>query len=280
MKDIHLRHRYSKSKARSTYSLGKEGRKCRICFERENSTSTAIHSLHGNYSFSNHSLSFQHSSKGNQTDFHELRHSLFLRILLYLFLKVFARSRCANEKELISPCACKGSMRFVHRGCLNAWRYACENEKSFYRCEQCSCRYALEQCFLTRFLGRAMFQVSLCAFVVLVHFAIILGIFHFTRLNLFRMLQNGALGKLSASFITVAILQSTFYELSLVVSGNLLFACYRLEKFGFFIDKCIIFVIALFVWRGHFNWVYHISSLVSKELYKSYPVNKICPEVI
>jgi hypothetical protein len=44
------------------------------------------------------------------------------------------------EKELgslISPCLCRGSMRWVHRACLDQWRHASANSRSVHECDNC-----------------------------------------------------------------------------------------------------------------------------------------------
>jgi hypothetical protein len=38
---------------------------------------------------------------------------------------------------LISPCLCRGSMRFVHRACLDEWRMSCFNPKALMECTTC-----------------------------------------------------------------------------------------------------------------------------------------------
>ena len=45
---------------------------------------------------------------------------------------------------LISPCLCRGSMQYVHRGCLNRWRVASANARSTTHCDNCQYRYRLE----------------------------------------------------------------------------------------------------------------------------------------
>ena len=36
----------------------------------------------------------------------------------------------SKENPLLSPCICKGSMKYIHRDCLNKWRlYNKDNEK-------------------------------------------------------------------------------------------------------------------------------------------------------
>jgi hypothetical protein len=45
---------------------------------------------------------------------------------------------------LISPCLCRGSMSYVHTGCLNRWRAASANPSSTTHCDNCKYRYRLE----------------------------------------------------------------------------------------------------------------------------------------
>ena len=49
-----------------------------------------------------------------------------------------------SEYELIAPCQCKGTMRWVHRMCLNTWRAACYRTDAYYLCEQCQSSYEIE----------------------------------------------------------------------------------------------------------------------------------------
>lgn len=43
----------------------------------------------------------------------------------------------AAENPLIAPCRCAGSMRYVHRGCLDEWRVSCFNPKALAGCTTC-----------------------------------------------------------------------------------------------------------------------------------------------
>ena len=42
-----------------------------------------------------------------------------------------------NMGPLISPCMCRGSMSYVHSGCLNRWRMASANPNSSTHCDSC-----------------------------------------------------------------------------------------------------------------------------------------------
>jgi hypothetical protein len=55
--------------------------------------------------------------------------------------------------ELIAPCRCKGTIRWVHRMCLDMWRVACYRTEAYDRCEQCRAEYQLEAGF-----GRSIVQ--------------------------------------------------------------------------------------------------------------------------
>ena len=55
---------------------------------------------------------------------------------------------CYGGEELgplVSPCRCRGTMRYVHARCLNEWRAAAANERAFSRCEQCGYAYRFRQ---------------------------------------------------------------------------------------------------------------------------------------
>ncbi|KAG8903518.1 hypothetical protein FRB99_003174 [Tulasnella sp. 403] len=45
------------------------------------------------------------------------------------------------QATLISPCACRGSMRYVHPSCINRWRTSAAARKEFFECAQCGQRY-------------------------------------------------------------------------------------------------------------------------------------------
>ena len=42
--------------------------------------------------------------------------------------------------RLISPCQCRGSSAWVHRGCLDQWR-ATQEERAFSQCTECNFVY-------------------------------------------------------------------------------------------------------------------------------------------
>jgi len=48
-------------------------------------------------------------------------------------------SSTVDTGELIAPCLCKGSIKFVHRHCLDQWR--CTGERAFSTCPTCKFNY-------------------------------------------------------------------------------------------------------------------------------------------
>lgn len=49
--------------------------------------------------------------------------------------------------RLIRPCKCSGSSRYVHEGCLQAWRHAdpAYGRRNYWECPTCKYRYRLER---------------------------------------------------------------------------------------------------------------------------------------
>ena len=61
------------------------------------------------------------------------------------------KSKCKKEDapahELIAPCLCRGSGKWVHRGCLDEWRAmgAQTNTACFTHCPQCNFEYRFDK---------------------------------------------------------------------------------------------------------------------------------------
>jgi len=47
----------------------------------------------------------------------------------------------SNIDQLIAPCKCNGSVKWVHRNCLDTWRSVSPNAESFSRCDVCLQKY-------------------------------------------------------------------------------------------------------------------------------------------
>jgi len=47
----------------------------------------------------------------------------------------------ANSEDMISPCLCRGSSKYVHRECLNFWFKLSENPHARSNCQECQFNY-------------------------------------------------------------------------------------------------------------------------------------------
>lgn len=47
--------------------------------------------------------------------------------------------------DLIAPCLCSGTMKWVHRSCLDTWRTVSPNKLSFSECDVCHFKYRVEK---------------------------------------------------------------------------------------------------------------------------------------
>jgi RING-variant domain len=64
-----------------------------------------------------------------------------------------------SEGRLISPCLCKGSMKYVHADCLDTWRHSSTN--AFYECNQCKYKYVFQYTWIS-YLLQSFLVHSLC----------------------------------------------------------------------------------------------------------------------
>ena len=61
-----------------------------------------------------------------------------------------------SPENMIYPCKCKGTAKYVHKKCLNEWRTTADNRENFYRCEMCHYTYKINnipivESFLSKF---------------------------------------------------------------------------------------------------------------------------------
>ncbi|KAF5023894.1 hypothetical protein F66182_4053 [Fusarium sp. NRRL 66182] len=64
--------------------------------------------------------------------------------------------------RLLSPCKCKGSQKYVHEGCLDAWRRANPTEaRNYWQCPTCKFTYRISRLHWGSFLSSKWAQVSL-----------------------------------------------------------------------------------------------------------------------
>ncbi|KAL8927169.1 MAG: hypothetical protein Q9172_001493 [Xanthocarpia lactea] len=71
--------------------------------------------------------------------------------------------------RLLRPCKCKGSSKYVHEGCLQAWRHADPSygRRNFWQCPTCGFQYRLERMKLGRWISSAVTQIILTVTILL-----------------------------------------------------------------------------------------------------------------
>lgn len=69
--------------------------------------------------------------------------------------------------RLLRPCRCKGSSKYVHEGCLQAWRHADPDygKRNYWQCPTCGFRYRLERMQWGRWISSTATQILLTCFI-------------------------------------------------------------------------------------------------------------------
>ena len=69
--------------------------------------------------------------------------------------------------RLLRPCKCKGSSKYVHEGCLQAWRHADPGygKRNYWQCPTCGFRYRLERMQWGRWISSTATQIVLTVFI-------------------------------------------------------------------------------------------------------------------
>ncbi|KAJ4307184.1 hypothetical protein N0V88_000563 [Collariella sp. IMI 366227] len=84
-----------------------------------------------------------------------------------------ARVRYVSEDSelgrLISPCKCKGSQKYVHEGCLQAWRNAAPlSDRNYWRCPTCQFEYRLQRLRWGRWISSKLLRGALTVLIMVV----------------------------------------------------------------------------------------------------------------
>ncbi|KAH7160724.1 RING finger domain protein [Dactylonectria macrodidyma] len=79
---------------------------------------------------------------------------------------------CSDDPEvgrLISPCKCNGSQKYVHEGCLMAWRLANPTEaRNYWQCPTCKFTYKLSRLHWATALSSKGAQIGLTLLILLI----------------------------------------------------------------------------------------------------------------
>jgi len=67
--------------------------------------------------------------------------------------------------KLISPCLCRGSIRYVHATCLHQWRNSAQTPNAFYECNMCKYRYCIRRALIAQILRSALI-LNILSFII------------------------------------------------------------------------------------------------------------------
>ena len=71
-------------------------------------------------------------------------------------------SESPEDGRLLRPCKCKGSAKYVHEGCLQAWRLADpDSKRNFWQCPTCGFRYRLDRMNWSHWVSSGATQIGL-----------------------------------------------------------------------------------------------------------------------
>lgn len=166
----------------------------------------------------------------------------------------------SNICDLISPCKCKGSMRYVHRSCLKVWRYKSKRFAEMKRCEYCLSSYTIEDEILPhKTFTRSITLLILISFFLIIHYTInlFLEIFFVLRGGIVNFQENifykaGSMPDCSSitnddllfpklTFCGTLVIISMFFQFfkkrNLFHSFNYMFTLWRVIYFNFCIDS-------------------------------------------
>lgn len=101
--------------------------------------------------------------------------------------------------RLLSPCKCKGSQKYVHEGCLNAWRLSNPTEtRNYWQCPTCKFTYRISRLHWASALSSKWAQIAL-TLVILVLSIFTLGFIADPIFDLW----NDPVGKISDTVTSV-----------------------------------------------------------------------------
>lgn len=72
-------------------------------------------------------------------------------------------SPTGSMTDLVSPCGCKGTIKYVHRYCLKIWRFKGKRVKDIKVCEQCFCEYVVDD---EKNVGQFIVGISTAAIIM------------------------------------------------------------------------------------------------------------------
>ncbi|TBU09309.1 RING-variant domain-containing protein, partial [Hamiltosporidium magnivora] len=188
--------------------------------------------------------------------------------------------------DLISPCGCKGSIKYVHKTCLKLWRFKGKNLREIKKCEQCFCEYKIDEDLIPhQYLIRltsifAMTVIFLSSNFIINSFGDAIALISDESNNLeqemiycifkpkpqkipnffqnFRFLndkENFKIGYLASTVIAIMFYQIVF-RFKFFPVFNYIFTIWRIFHFDFTIDYFILYIMSFYYTKMMYNDIY------------------------
>lgn len=141
-----------------------------------------------------------------------------------------------NTIDLIAPCSCKGSIKYVHKTCLRLWRFKGKHIREIKKCEQCLCEYNLGDCQPNCLIVGISTMALICGVTFVVN--TMFGSFY----ELMSLMIDEKERVLDWRY-TLTILMAMYSFMfcwKFWVGVNFYFTIWRVHFFGFLIDRMVM----------------------------------------
>lgn len=174
-----------------------------------------------------------------------------------------------GDNDLISPCNCRGSVKYVHNTCLKFWRFKGDFFTEIKTCEQCKAVYTItgekiSHKYLVMLLtGMLILSIyGVCTLFFSSIFRVFLIIFEDILLDSRnRLITSTAIMPDYTYYLTCAMVFITLCKLllkpALFTIFNYIFTFWRIIQFGFLIDKGLFAVFSVFFLRELYWCLYY-----------------------
>lgn len=171
--------------------------------------------------------------------------------------------------DLISPCNCKGSVKYVHSTCLKMWRFKTNLFREVKMCEQCkvaytctndklSHRYVITAFSFLAIGGSYIFMIFFFSSFFQLILMVCDGIHDVQELKTFSQPFDIANGQYHlTSIMLLTSICKVLLNPSIFAIFNYFFTFWRIIQFGFIADKALFVVMTMFFLKETFCSVYH-----------------------
>lgn len=146
----------------------------------------------------------------------------------------FCLSEYANEyNPLITPCGCVGSVKYVHKKCLETWRHTTPITENKVYCQLCHIKYILPR----RWPEEIIPQNGLIWNSLLLYSFVIIGLMHFLNLLCLSLITNYAYDTIDTTNLIYYNGYSKFYCYLITVFITSAYVTYYASLLSYVINR-------------------------------------------